>query len=370
MTTTVFAMDSHHSPFQTLPMLIVHKVVEYLEGHRKNSFTLDIDEHNKKKAVLVPLLMLAPMATKVVAKFIYINSSEPNYMQLYSALVSELYQGQVDRIQVNSGVSSTLALALRSVSGLTSIVQGPNVSCSSFAQLAYCSASTLRVLSTQIGQMECWHSFIYGGTTVPTTYSALTDLSLVVTDFSYQSSWTATEDIVPFPVLTTLTVDGGYPFSDDLLFRGNGSTLQYLHLPFSAIAQNGLGRFGVLKRNGVAKMSSISISGISDLDKAFLTEHPEAPVKLQVHQMLEVAAKLKFATDTPGVLIFESIRAAPNTAILRYLEFGELWCSADDIIKLLVTLPRLAYLSCGIRELQAEILAIPVSERPSRLRQK
>ncbi|KAJ2486906.1 hypothetical protein IWW37_005440 [Coemansia sp. RSA 2050] len=42
------------SPFQTLPTLIVEKVVEYLEGRARNSFDtelgLDIDEYNDCKA--------------------------------------------------------------------------------------------------------------------------------------------------------------------------------------------------------------------------------------------------------------------------------------------------------------------------------
>ncbi|KAJ2381725.1 hypothetical protein H4S02_006084, partial [Coemansia sp. RSA 2611] len=44
--------------------------------------------------------------------------------------------------------------------------------------------------------------------------------------------------------------------------------------------------------------------------------------------------------------------------------------AADDIIQLVAALPSLAYLSCGIRGLQAEVAAIPASKRPSRLREK
>ncbi|KAJ1813599.1 hypothetical protein LPJ60_006285, partial [Coemansia sp. RSA 2675] len=69
-------------------------------------------------------------------------------------------------------------------------------------------------------------------------------------------------------------------------------------------------------------------------------------------------------------LILQFLCTAPNTAILQRLEFGRQFYSADDIIKVLAALPSLVHLSCGIRELQAEILAIPVSERPSGLRQK
>ncbi|KAJ2882037.1 hypothetical protein IWW38_005712, partial [Coemansia aciculifera] len=44
------------SPFQSLPLLIVRKVVEYLEGRSSNSFDVDVVKHNKGKAVLTPLL--------------------------------------------------------------------------------------------------------------------------------------------------------------------------------------------------------------------------------------------------------------------------------------------------------------------------
>ncbi|KAJ2910708.1 hypothetical protein GGI21_000599 [Coemansia aciculifera] len=49
-------MATYSSYFQTLPALIVHKVVEYLEGRRGNSFGADMTKHNKGKAVLAPLL--------------------------------------------------------------------------------------------------------------------------------------------------------------------------------------------------------------------------------------------------------------------------------------------------------------------------
>ncbi|KAJ2627452.1 hypothetical protein GGF44_004723, partial [Coemansia sp. RSA 1694] len=49
-------MASSRSLFETLPMLIVRKVVEYLEERPRASFDTDIDKHNKKKAVLTPLL--------------------------------------------------------------------------------------------------------------------------------------------------------------------------------------------------------------------------------------------------------------------------------------------------------------------------
>ncbi|KAJ2423031.1 hypothetical protein GGF41_003286 [Coemansia sp. RSA 2531] len=45
--------------FQTLPILIVYKIVEYLEGRPKYFLGLDIDKHNKLKTALVPLLLVS-----------------------------------------------------------------------------------------------------------------------------------------------------------------------------------------------------------------------------------------------------------------------------------------------------------------------
>ncbi|KAJ2050248.1 hypothetical protein GGI08_005540 [Coemansia sp. S2] len=47
------------SPFQTLPMLVVYKVVEYLEGRSRNSFEFSATEHNKRKVILTPLLLVS-----------------------------------------------------------------------------------------------------------------------------------------------------------------------------------------------------------------------------------------------------------------------------------------------------------------------
>ncbi|KAJ2430687.1 hypothetical protein GGF41_000882, partial [Coemansia sp. RSA 2531] len=45
--------------FQILQMLIVYKTVEYLECRSKYSIGLDMDKHNKSKAVLTPLLSVS-----------------------------------------------------------------------------------------------------------------------------------------------------------------------------------------------------------------------------------------------------------------------------------------------------------------------
>ncbi|KAJ2262420.1 hypothetical protein GGI01_001557, partial [Coemansia sp. RSA 376] len=52
-------MESPLAPFQTLPMLIVRKTIEYLEKRASKSFDFDMDAHNKGKSVLTPLLSVS-----------------------------------------------------------------------------------------------------------------------------------------------------------------------------------------------------------------------------------------------------------------------------------------------------------------------
>ncbi|KAJ2754265.1 hypothetical protein GGI19_002528 [Coemansia pectinata] len=43
-------------PYQSLPMLVTKKIIEYLEGRLRSAFDDDIDKHNETKKILHPLL--------------------------------------------------------------------------------------------------------------------------------------------------------------------------------------------------------------------------------------------------------------------------------------------------------------------------
>ncbi|KAJ2691070.1 hypothetical protein IWW39_000278 [Coemansia spiralis] len=430
-----------------MPMFLVHKVVEYLQGRRKNSFSSNIDEHNKKKTALIPLLMvserwrtaalesicdncvvsfdygskavkvktpawpadfsypgfrkarlvkrvvvtvglwrdmcdgtfcstlsemqyegvafpaaryldvliqsdgarrgwdyknsisqeqvaglagallqLVPAATKVAAVCALVNSSEPNYEQLYTALVSGLFKRREGLASVNCELSNTpIVLGLTSTPGLTNIVQGLGVAGTLFARLAYLNAATLKSVYFLCTEEAHWRDLLFGGTTTPAVYTNLAEFYVSTIATSNQRPWAAIGDIEPFPALSQF---------------------------------------------GVATMRCVSIGDLARVDRESVAEHSEASIKPLVHRILEIAARLKFATSMPGDLVFQSLCAAPNTAILRHLDFGQQLYAVDDIIQLVAALPSLAYLSCGIRGLQAEVAAIPASKRPSRLREK
>ncbi|KAJ2065117.1 hypothetical protein GGI17_000528 [Coemansia sp. S146] len=45
--------------FQSLPIVVTEKIIEYLEGRLRNSLGDDIKQHNQKKKILYPLLSVS-----------------------------------------------------------------------------------------------------------------------------------------------------------------------------------------------------------------------------------------------------------------------------------------------------------------------
>ncbi|KAJ2823622.1 hypothetical protein GGI24_003638, partial [Coemansia furcata] len=315
------------------------------------------------------LLQLTPVVTSVVIKFVSVSVTELYNRQLCDTLVSELYQGRVDSVDVYSFLSGApLLLNLTGATGLTSITHGSNISCTPFASLAHLNARTLRTLEIIISEEKNWLDLIYGGTEASAVYSSLTALTVDIGNIPYDTIWAAIEDAEPFPVLSALSIEGKYPFNDDLLFRGNGRALQSLRVPFSAIARNVLGRFNVLKRNGVSQMARICIGDVTEMDTEFLAGRVGVPIEQQVHRILEVATLLKYTGDTTGNQIFNSVAAAPITAVLQHLHTSDCMWSVDDFIKMVAALPSLVSLTCEIREFGPDIEVIPANDRPSILR--
>ncbi|KAJ2860752.1 hypothetical protein GGH94_005330 [Coemansia aciculifera] len=201
----------------------------------------------------------------------------------------------------------------------------------------------------------------------PAIFDSLASLTVVVADTLYTTTWAAINDVKPFPVLSTLHVDGGYPFDDNLLFRGNGGTLRSLHLPFSAIARNALCRFDILKRSGVTRMNSIHIGMATDVDKAYLAGRTDLPIEEQVHRMLEVVTALKTNCDMTEVSVYQAILAAPSTAILQHINLCRFGFEMVDVISLISALPSLASVTYTIVGLGASIESIPANDCPSTL---
>ncbi|KAJ2863992.1 hypothetical protein GGH94_003212 [Coemansia aciculifera] len=260
---------------------------------------------------------------------------------------------------------------MQTVTGLTSIVQISGMACSQFARLAHHNAETLRELIVRPATEANWLVLIYDGTETPAVFDSLASLSVIVADTSYATTWAAINDAKPFPILSKLDVGGGYPFDDDLLFRGNGGTLRSLRLSFSVIARNALCRFDILKRSGVTRMNSIHIGPVMEHDKVQLTERTDLPIVEQARRIFEVATALKANCDITGALVvFSTISTAPRPDTIQHLDFSKPIIELTGVILLISKLISLVSLTCNIRGLGASIESIPSNDRPRTLHAK
>ncbi|KAJ2060267.1 hypothetical protein GGH13_006812, partial [Coemansia sp. S155-1] len=317
------------------------------------------------------LMRLVPAAVDVDMTVCTINDVEPNFKQLYEWLAMELCRGRTSSLSIYSWRNKyTLQLTLSDISGLTSITQGLNVSNTTFTMLAYRNASTLKTLEVRISVEEDWLDLIYGDANVLAVYADLVSLTLDISEEPYSALWTTFDNVEPFPALAKLDVHGGYPFDDDMLFRGNGNTLQSLRLPFGVVADNVLGRFDVLRRSGVTRMNSVRIGKIAEIDDVFVASNAGLPIEKQMHRILEVTSSLVLLNDTTDLHLYHSLLSAPNTAILQHLEFCNLVFNVTNIFQVVSALPSLSSFKCRINCHAPEIVLIPVSERPRTLYDK
>ncbi|KAJ2024808.1 hypothetical protein IWW57_003598, partial [Coemansia sp. S610] len=238
----------------------------------------------------------------------------------------------------------------------------------SFAQLAYRNASTLKHLAIEVATEADWRSLIYGGTEAPVVYANLAWLELRIKQVPYTETWAAIEELVPFPVLSTLDVCGGYPFDDDLLFRGNGATLRTLRLPFGTMTRDILARFNVFKRCDSIQMSSIHLGPASVEDNAFIAQRATESIGKQMHLILGATTSLILSDNTSGLALTKAIYAVPSTSALRSLVYTNLVFDLTHIIHIIAALPSLASFTCEVRGLSSNIGDIPANERPEALR--
>ncbi|KAJ2067927.1 hypothetical protein GGH13_005113 [Coemansia sp. S155-1] len=315
------------------------------------------------------LLRLAPNVTCVTVELLAINDNVPNYWQLYDVLVSELCHRRVSKLDVYSNqVSDPPSLDLHGVCELSRIFLESVVLCTPFVHLAYCNTRTLKVLDIDGVEESDWRILIYGDTNVPATYTRLACLDMGIVNISYSMTWVTIADVAPFPVLRSLCVYNDYPFNDNLLFRGNGGTLQNLHLPFSALARNILGRFDILKRRGITRMNKISIGGVVDGDDEFLEGNVDGHIGQQIHRIHEVATVLSLVNDSSEHHMFNALKSAPHLANIQYLDITGRTFKLGDIVNLVAALPNLVSMSCAVGGIGPEIEVIPDNKRPSSLR--
>ncbi|KAJ2700773.1 hypothetical protein H4218_001862, partial [Coemansia sp. IMI 209128] len=98
-------------------------------------------------------------------------------------------------------------------------------------------------------------------------YPCLHRFKLVSPNYTPPPKPSAPEGVVPFPYLRALHLRCDYPFGDDVVFRGNSSTLEYLALGLSPKLVEVLGRFKTFTSTSHPKLGCVVIEVLSNFSR-------------------------------------------------------------------------------------------------------
>ncbi|KAJ2580443.1 hypothetical protein GGH95_002592, partial [Coemansia sp. RSA 1836] len=141
-------------------------------------------------------------------------------------------------------------------------------------QLVHKCANTLVNLSIVIGDTK---SFLYNADGNTVVYSNLQNLQVYPSRTNIPGEQAATPDIVSFPILKAARIAQRYPFSDDVLFRGNVETLEQFEFYFNNDTMDVFNRLGVFdaKRKCLRKVivnEQFSMRGPEQINKPDLVK--------------------------------------------------------------------------------------------------
>ncbi|KAJ2745399.1 hypothetical protein GGI20_002201 [Coemansia sp. BCRC 34301] len=182
-------------------------------------------------------------------------------------------------------------------------------------------------------------------------YPNLKQLNMIFSTIERTYEQVAAPGIVPFPALTCLRVGMPYPFSDDVMFRGNNTTLEYLSLIISGSTVNVLNDSRVFG-NKHGCLRSVKID--EDFRLIDLALVPEATLNKVLCNMIGSAHKLTVSFTMAGKYL---TAAAPVNGFqsVRVLWAGIINFSLYEILSLLKAFPALAALRCHVNGVGAEL---------------
>ncbi|KAJ2827112.1 hypothetical protein GGI24_002729 [Coemansia furcata] len=279
-------------------------------------------------------------ATRPNAQDMVSNRSAPKFAKR-SQYYGPSSQDDSGNTSSSGGPRNRAQRRFRYVSELT-VMDGPNNDCLPYLVLAHINSRTLTALHANHLYERDWKILVCGYSKAPAVFTCLKTLLLHIVDSEYNTEWDKTNDIVMFPNLSTLEVTGSYPFTDDLLFRGNGSTLQTLYLPFKTMADNTLGELGILERKGVTKMKKIRFGDVTERDKIIVKRNGRGLVARQLYRILDVTTSLRLGDDGINNDVYLSIISTPSVTNIRHLDIRQLTYHHDHVISIIRALPNLA----------------------------
>ncbi|KAJ2432156.1 hypothetical protein GGF41_000174 [Coemansia sp. RSA 2531] len=308
----------------------------------ENSVPTAIAVENNITAFVRRIRQMVPKATKI--RVVYTpHCSQARGTRFIGTLVSQLFQLSSHVMYFhNFGVDVPIRLQLDIIRNLVSLdFMIDSYTCPSI-QLVRHNAPTLQTLLLASDCVADLASLIQSPDGSYVTYPHLRYLYLRDDSDDYTPERIAVKGVVPFPCLQRICLRSSYPFGDDVLFRGNSSTLERLEL----------------------FMSDLLVSIIFDHNVFTPTSHPNLRRVVTKYQIEEYPSQLDTPADTlrfmlsicPGAPVREvvgdhssselvpALISTLNYASIRVLTLPFLRLELLDIVALVRALPALSTL--------------------------
>ncbi|KAJ2683227.1 hypothetical protein IWW39_005614 [Coemansia spiralis] len=161
--------------------------------------------------------------------------------------------------------------------------------------------------------------------------------------------WPDISDLVPFPKLAALHMNGYYPFKDGVFFRGNRSSLRYVTLPFNMLVRDIIGNNDVFAYGRSNCLRCIAISAVARQDTIDLFIGGTRNIDQQLSQIAASASRLVYRPGNAArkdlIRVFSFQRGFER---LEHLELSNRPMAVRDVADLLSCLPRLSSLNCNL----------------------
>ncbi|KAJ2460603.1 hypothetical protein GGF42_000741 [Coemansia sp. RSA 2424] len=207
-------------------------------------------------------------------------------------------------------------------------------------------------------------ALIYDANGNAVIYPNLSHLKVFPRDYDRTVQRVLSPGITPFPALTSLRLSLTYPFGDDVFFRGNSSTLEYLKIIIDSETAIMLSTSSAFD-HPFRKLRRVDIGESHDFGD--LAAIPEANIKNLLRNLMGAARGVRFSSALYLELL---VTAAPRIRGFEHvqdLHFYMAKLSLFDVIRVVGVLPGLTKLACGINGVGSEFNHIPARDLPDHI---
>ncbi|KAJ2832765.1 hypothetical protein FBU31_002025 [Coemansia sp. 'formosensis'] len=281
---------------------------------------------------------LASMLREIEVDCTLVNIVEHPETEFFTILLAQLFQLTPHIISRIDKPDCPVDVPVDSIPNLVHIDTN-TYSIGSFVQLARQSAATLQYLRIITYSPSCPSGLIEDINGDYVTYPQLRTLKLDISQASTIPKRLAFPGAIPFPNIRLLSIKGGYPFDDDVLFRGNATILECLVM---VVGHDDIVKFlkrGVFMPTSHPKLQCVKILYLSDRKSEYL----QLLLNIAPNAVVRGVFNCGLVSN-----ISSAISVFSNHPNIQVLDMPGVSLGLEDVIALIQSLPLLSDLHSDI----------------------